>query len=152
MKAQEELAAQKTRQKEEILVQEFLQQFFNSAADAEALRLQRRVRLAHMWARQLHATARSASDFIPDTRTGIVELGWHRIDGTATCDFCVKPVKLYFFSCPLGGAAACGDCKYKFAHGYETANGEVVGKRKGEEKKAGKAGAKKGKGKGKAKK
>jgi hypothetical protein len=137
------------------MVRKYQQQFFCETADAEARRIQHRVRLAHMWARQLHASAKNAAGSAPDIQSENVELGWPRIDGIAKCDFCVKDVKLYFFACPLGGAAACGDCKYKFAHGYETANGEVIGKRKGEEKKAGKAGkagGKKGKGKGKGKK
>ena len=47
---------------------------------------------------------------------------------------------------------AWGDCKYKFVHGYEMANGEVIGKRKRGEKKAGKSCGKKGKGEGKGKK
>ena len=128
-----------------------MQQFFSETADAESQRIQRRVRLAHIWARQLHTDAKTAAGAGPDAKSEYVELGWHKIDGTATCDFCVKDVKLYFFACPLGGAAACGDCKYKFAHGYETASGEVIGTRNGEEKKAGKVGGKKGKTKGKGK-
>ncbi|KAL1800958.1 hypothetical protein ACET3X_001300 [Alternaria dauci] len=172
-KAREEMVAQKTRIKEETMVQDYLQQFFSGAANVEASRLQHRVRSANMWVRQLHADAKSASEFIPDVQVEAVKLGWHRIDGTAICDFCVKPVKLYFFSCLLGGAAACGDCSYKMAHGYKMAHSEVDGKHKGEEqdtekrqtetrqaekkqaekkpvvKNAGKAGMKKGKGKGK---
>jgi hypothetical protein len=139
--AEEERA--RVRQEEELMVRKYLQQFFCETADAEAQRIQHRVRLAHAWARQLRASAKKAAGSVPDVQSGYVELGWPRIDETAKCDFCVKDVKSYFFACPLGGAAACGDCKYKFAHG------------RGEEKKAGKAGkagGEKGKGKGKGKK
>ncbi|KAI4618144.1 uncharacterized protein J4E87_008154 [Alternaria ethzedia] len=151
LEAQQKLAEQKARQVEELMVRTYMQQFFTETADAESQRIQRRVRLAHIWARQLHTDAKTAAGAGPDAKSEYVELGWHRIDGTATCDFCIKDVKLYFFACPLGGAAACGDCKYKFAHGYETASGEVIGKRKVEEKKAAKVGGKKGKAKGKGK-
>jgi len=151
LEAQQKLAEQKARQVEELMVRTYMQQFFSETADAESQRIQRRVRLAHTWARQLHTDAKTAAGAGPDAKSEYVELGWHRIDGTATCDFCVKDVRLYFFACPLGGAAACGDCVYKFAHGYETANGEVIGKRKVEEKKAAKVGGKKGKSKGKGK-
>ena len=151
LEAQQKLAEQKARQVEALMVRTYMQQFFSKTANAESQRIQRRVRLAHIWARQLHTDAKTAADAGPDAKSEYVELGWHRIDGTATCDFCIKDVKLYFFACPLGGAAACGDYKYKFAHGYETASGEVIGNRKGEEKKAGKVGGKKGKTKGKGK-
>ena len=151
LEAQQKLAEQKARQVEELMVRTYMQQFFSETADAESQRIQRRVRLAHTWARQLHTDAKTAAGAGPDAKSEYVELGWHRIDGTATCDFCVKDVRLYFFACPLGGAAACGDCVYKFSHGYETANGEVIGKRKVEEKKAAKVGGKKGKSKGKGK-
>ncbi|KAI4928043.1 uncharacterized protein J4E92_005525 [Alternaria infectoria] len=151
LEAQQKLAEQKVRQAEELMVRTYMEPHFANTADPEAQRIQRRVRLAHMWARKLHVDAKAADDAAPDAKFELVDLGWHRIDGTATCDFCVKDVRLYFFACPLGGAAACGDCVYKFAHGYETANGEVIGKRKVEERKADKVGGKKGKTKGKGK-
>ncbi|KAI4942545.1 hypothetical protein J4E91_009938 [Alternaria rosae] len=151
LEAQQKLAEQKVRQEEELMVRKYMQQFFSETPDAENQRIQRRVRLAHIWARQLRTDAKTAAGAVPDAKSEYVELGWHKINGTAICDFCVKDVRLYFFACPLGGAAACGDCKYKFAHGYETASGEVIGNRKGEEKKAGKVGGRKGKAKGKGK-
>ena len=151
MEAREKLAQQKVRQAEELMVRTYMEPHFANTADAEAQRIQRRVRLAHMWAKKLHVDAKAAADAVPDAKSECVELGWYRIDGTATCDICVKDMRLYFFSCPLGGAEACGDCVYKLSHGYETASGEVIGNRKVEEKKAAKVGGKKGKTKGKGK-
>ncbi|KAH6872197.1 hypothetical protein BKA58DRAFT_468020 [Alternaria rosae] len=151
LEAQQKLAEQKVRQEEELMVRKYMQQFFSETPDAENQRIQRRVHLAHIWARQLRTDAKTAAGAVPDAKSEYVDLGWHKIDGTATCTFCVKDVRLYFFACPLGGVAACGDCKYKFAHGYETASGEIIGNRKGEERKAGKVGRRKGKVKGKGK-
>ena len=85
---------------------------------------ERRVRKGLLWVRELHAVHAITKGMFAAPQFACIDLEWPKKSGAAICDFCDGIMMLYSFRCPLGGAAACGDCKYKFAHGCETANGE----------------------------
>ncbi|KAF2124882.1 hypothetical protein P153DRAFT_361045 [Dothidotthia symphoricarpi CBS 119687] len=50
-----------------------------------------------------------------ETRTGVVDIGWVKKKGVATCLFCEEEIKYYSFRCPDGGAVACNPCKNKLS-------------------------------------
>ncbi|KAH6644822.1 hypothetical protein C7974DRAFT_420251 [Boeremia exigua] len=46
----------------------------------------------------------------PSREGDLIDLGWTRIEGANTCDFCDLVVKQFVMQCPEGGAVACKTC------------------------------------------